>query len=128
MRENNHFIDFILFDYFVMFSYSSQIFEMAFLLKRSDISDDVNIAIVGECVLEIWFTMIHDEEYSLFWEPSFFETIAPEYSDNYSLEQYSSDNNKKSVDKNKSWNEYGFIRKTIGHIEDTNSYEKTHKN
>lgn len=111
-----------------MFSYSSQIFEMTLLFKGSDISDYVNISIVWECVFEIWLTMIHNEEYPLFWKPSFFETIAPEYPDNYSLEQYSSDNNKKSIDENKSRNEYSFIWETIGHIEDTNSYEKTHKN
>ena len=86
MRENDHFIDFIFLDYFVMFSYSTQIFEMTLLLKRSDISDDVNISIVGECMFKIWLTMIHDEEYSLLWKPSFFETVAPEYPDNYSLE------------------------------------------
>lgn len=71
--------------------------------------------------------MIHDEKYSLFWKPSFFETIAPEYPDNYSFEQYSADDDEKSIDENKSGNEYCFIRKTIGHIEDTNRYEKTHK-
>lgn len=71
--------------------------------------------------------MIHDEEYPFFWKPSFFETVAPEYPDYYSLEQYPTDDNEKSIDENKSRNQYGFIRKTIGHVEDPDGYKKTHK-
>lgn len=128
MGEDNDFIDFIFFYNLMMFSDSTQVFEVTFLFKWSDVSDYVDIPIIRQRVFEFWFAVIHDEEDSFFWEPSMLQAITTEYPDDDAFEQYSADYNKKGIDEDKSGDEYSFIRESVGHIEHTDSDEKTHKN
>lgn len=128
VREDDDLVDISIFYDIGMIADSAEIFEMTLLTKRREISDDGNMVLVDERFLEMWFTVIHDEEYSLLLKPSMSKSVHSNPSDTYSPQDNTTHREEKSIYQDKSWNQNRLIRKSIGQIEETNHDKERDKN